>query len=465
MRWRTVGLLLGLSLVISVPALAANYVVKVGPPGGVDDTVMLQTALNYCASHGPGCVMQLTAGSFVTRQLFTQDFNGTIKGMGMDKTSIEAYAPLPVSEMKPCWSDAPTLWPELIQFDDGDISISDLAIRVTAPVATTEWFDDAAGEVKVHELVVVLRVTGEYANLSLNRVKIEGGLADVDTGIWGRLNTDYAVVAEPWNWPGPLVGTMSIKDSVFLNVNIGIAAYYLGSSKVTIGGSPSTGNLFEDVEVPITLGQLDGSSSEISYNNIIRTNWLGIELNQAPLEPTRTASRFVVEHNDITVVPTYIIDANWWPDAIDIWDWNWDDPTSVKSEFVVSHNTIRRAPNTGVGVGLSQDSGSIVSNNEISGYGWANISLDGSTQDMLLGNNVQHFTAEETPYGTFAPIWLTETTSNCTVVGGQNATDVVDLGTNNTLVGVNNMQGNPPGPSIRDAMKRKMEIIKSMRKP
>lgn len=40
-----------------------------------------------------------------------------------------------------------------------------------------------------------------------------------------------------------------------------------------------------------------------------------------------------------------------------------------------------------------------------------------------------------------------------------------DEGINNTLVGVNNMQGHPPGPAIRDAMKRRMEMVKSVRRP
>lgn len=33
----------------------------------------------------------------------------------------------------------------------------------------------------------------------------------------------------------------------------------------------------------------------------------------------------------------------------------------------------------------------------------------------------------------------------------------------NTLVGVNNMHGNPPGPAIRDAMERKAGFMKSVR--
>ena len=58
----------------------------------------------------------------------------------------------------------------------------------------------------------------------------------------------------------------------------------------------------------------------------------------------------------------------------------------------------------------------------------------------------------------------TTNTMNSTVVGFGNKTNVYDEGVNNTLVGVNSMNGTPPGPAIPDAMKRKMEIIKSLRK-
>jgi hypothetical protein len=462
MKWRTIGFVLGLSLLVCTPTLAAKKVVQVGPPGGVDDTEILQNALNQCNSPSGGCTVQLSAGTYVTKQLVTPYFYGTIKGMGMDKTSIEAYAPLPVSTEKPVWNGPPVLLPELIQFQEGDISIADLAMRCTAPVATEEWFWDDAGQVGVHGLAAFLDVWGTSANLSLNRVKVEGGfVADDDMTPWGRCNIWFAVVAEP---NGALSGTMRVKSSIFFNVDYAVALLGLDSSKVTIGGSPLAGNRFEDVEQPISLDSFENSLAEVSYNDIVRTNWLGIELNPALWGPTQTASKFVVQHNNITVTPNPYVDSGWWPDAIDIFDWNWDDPTSAKSEFIVSDNTIWLSHDTGSGIGLYQDAGSIVSSNRISGVGFAGLLLDGSTQDLLLGNNVARFTPEETPFGIFAPIWLSETTSQNTVVGGNDKAHAVDLGINNTLVGVNNMQGNPPGPAIRDAMRRKMEILKAMRK-
>jgi hypothetical protein len=62
-----------------------------------------------------------------------------------------------------------------------------------------------------------------------------------------------------------------------------------------------------------------------------------------------------------------------------------------------------------------------------------------------------------------APIWLGDLSSNCTVVGSGQKTNVLDEGMDNILTGVNNMQGNPPGPEIHEAMKRKVEMMSQFR--
>ena len=67
-------------------------------------------------------------------------------------------------------------------------------------------------------------------------------------------------------------------------------------------------------------------------------------------------------------------------------------------------------------------------------------------QCLLLGNNVQN--------GNDIGILLGEAIYGCTVVGGSNKTNVLDLGTGNTLVGVNNM-GTGVGPAIRRPMRPK----------
>ena len=72
---------------------------------------------------------------------------------------------------------------------------------------------------------------------------------------------------------------------------------------------------------------------------------------------------------------------------------------------------------------------------------------------LVLACNLSNFDA------TFAPIVLWPGTSNYSVVGGNNKTNVVDFGIDNTLTGVNNMGPvEPPdtlGQDISADLKRK----------
>jgi hypothetical protein len=70
--------------------------------------------------------------------------------------------------------------------------------------------------------------------------------------------------------------------------------------------------------------------------------------------------------------------------------------------------------------------------------------FSGDSECLVLGNN----THKVSDLGVF----LGEGTSQCTVVGGKAKTTVVDLGTDNTLVGVNNM-GAGVGPRVSSFMR------------
>lgn len=97
-------------------------------------------------------------------------------------------------------------------------------------------------------------------------------------------------------------------------------------------------------------------------------------------------------------------------------------PEHVGSTYLVTNNLFRTE---WVGVAFEQTFGE-------------------GNQCLLLGNNVQQV-------GDIG-IFLGEGTTGCTVVGGANKTNVLDLGTDNILVGVNNM-GTGVGPIIRTFMR------------
>lgn len=172
-------LLLGVVLTVSARAKAGESVVNVVPPNGKDDTANIQAALDGCVAKGPSCTVQLQAGHYFTKQLVEYNFQGTFKGMGIGTTTVEALHPLfvniPDISLGECTPDTTTcLWPTLIMFVDGDIHVSDLSIRITAPpgTATTGWL--FAGTLFT-DLIDALRFTGQYpTNAAVDRISVEG---------------------------------------------------------------------------------------------------------------------------------------------------------------------------------------------------------------------------------------------------------------------------------------------------
>ena len=90
---KVISLLLGIIVAGSTRAAAGQHIVYVPSPSGGDDTAAIQQALDTCVQQHPtGCTVQLAAGIYHTRQLVAYNFHGTLKGLGMDTTTIEAEA-------------------------------------------------------------------------------------------------------------------------------------------------------------------------------------------------------------------------------------------------------------------------------------------------------------------------------------------------------------------------------------
>jgi len=63
------GAILGFILLLPATVWAGGHTVNVPPPNGVDDTANIQGALNVCVKYGPGCTVQLAAGTYFTKQV------------------------------------------------------------------------------------------------------------------------------------------------------------------------------------------------------------------------------------------------------------------------------------------------------------------------------------------------------------------------------------------------------------
>ena len=169
---KVISLLFGLVLAGSVRAAVGQYVVNVPSPNRTDDTAAIQQALDTCVQQHPaGCVVQLAAGTYHTRQLVAYNFHGTFKGLGMHTTTIEAlpYLPVTIDWLQPCQPNTTTcLWPTLMIFVDGDINISDLSVHMTATDGTAT---DPPGQIDTG-----IRLMGQYSttNVHIDRFEMEG---------------------------------------------------------------------------------------------------------------------------------------------------------------------------------------------------------------------------------------------------------------------------------------------------
>ena len=466
---KILGVLVSLILAVAFPCWAgSDYTIYVGPPSGGDDTAMLQAALDDCMTNHPtGCTIKLSAGTYKSQQLFGEDFHGSLKGRGMDKTVIQVLAPLEVTAdpiVEGFWSENPpsraNKYPMLVIFMAGDITVSNMTFRVSDYDPVMPWcFDVDCSQTALWGFLGVIGDTS--ANLSIERVGFEGGPGPL---AWSNHNYDDGPFFLGLSGDQPLTGTFKVVSSRIRNGEDGLLVWSVRDAHITIGGSPSDGNVVENGALGGAYVDLDHSILEYSYNNMAvgasgGAGVLGWQCATAiPAEP----SQFLIQHN------TFKAAASW---ENGVWAVDFGPPMGVgkTADFVISDNTVEIASSEAdpawAGIDAVFAVGAVISNNRISGRNvLIGIAAEGSSQCMVLGNNVQHLDA------LWAPVALVTTdwgwgpmeTSYCTVVGGNNKINSYDEGTNNVLTGVNNMQGNPPGPAIKEAMKKKQELLKSL---
>jgi hypothetical protein len=441
-----------LTLMLSSPAAVAagGSTVSVAPSNGTDDTVNIQAALNACVAHGPGCTVQLAAGTYHTRQLVAYNFHGTFRGIGTDRTTIEAlpYLPVTIDFLQPCQPDTTTcLWPTLIIFVDGDISISDLSVHMTATdgTATAPWPGSGAGNTFIE---TGIRLMGQYSttNVQIDRVEMEGrpdstggflGLGyNVTNGIMytGELNSSSANPLDvPCGAAGGFYfvsGSYTVRNSSFRMMVDGVSQDgCVRSSHVVLGGSPSTGNNFENLIVGMDLESAENSGFEISYNVSSGTSnsmWV-IPWMPGFFVPSKP-SRYLIHDNTFFTTGTSSLVGY----VAGIVLLNTDTPTPW-IDAVIWNNSIHLQENLSDGLDAVNTKGTVVLNNAVTGSGYDAIGLHGSTASTVILNNVSGYTPDAS-FG-FAQIYLDPGTSRDLVVCAESTDTVLNQGTNNSVVG------------------------------
>jgi hypothetical protein len=460
-------LILASTFVVAVPVQASSTNTFTVSPSGGDDTANIQGVFDSAVAAGPGSTVQLAAGQFYCTNIIVKDFYGTMKGAGKGLTKIDVLQGLyPTADpIKKVWTDETgELNPTLFVFIRGDITISDLTFDIT-PYAPGELYTWEGFYFQT--LFGIVLVTGNTVDSRFERVGFighEGQEQWLGTS-WNvvvaiqDIGTPYhnAIIDDVMYWWGaPTSGTHIVTNCEFDHVEWGVSGWGLTDGRMIVGGGKSTGNIFNDVAGALPTTDMDNSAIEFSYNYVWGAKYIAIYVwtdfkpkdELFPIEYVSQPSRYIVSHNTIQVV--------YYADGVGLLDLNFRDSGQKSIDAVISHNKFILDTLWGAIWGFwTQDV--VVLNNQFVGAGIAGI-YPGAWGDtcnnwLILGNNVQHVDAG------VAPIWLGPGTSECTVVGGSTKTNVLDEGTNNRIVGVNNMKGNPPGPEIKNAMDPKRIML------
>jgi len=427
-----ITLLKGILATLLLPATlwAGGAIITVPKPSGGDDTAMLQKALDEAVAKGPGTTVQLAAGTYLTRQLVAYDFRGTFRGAGEKKTTIEARKNLPVNlpnSFQENWPlpSATCHWPCLITFVDGDIRVSDLAVREpwSNGTATGPYINPTFGNTENGLYDVILFMGKNPTNVVVERVSIEGLQDDSDWGFNVAMGLDYSSYYPASSTLGDycfLEGNFTVQNCSFNNMFSCVS--FDGrhrDNRVIIGGSPDSGNVCENNCVALDLEPAQNAMFDVSFNrasaywaamweyNLYSTN-LG--------DFTPSTSYFLIHDNRFTALGAGT-------EGI----WLVDNPASPWIRASIYNNKID-TQGASDGILLQNTKGASIWHNAITGTSNDAISLTGATQCAVIDNDFSGFT------WSLADIYLDPGSSRNLVVCSSPKDTVQDLGTNDTII-------------------------------
>ena len=435
-----------LPALLAAPAFAGAKTFRVTPSGG-NDTKAIQKAFDAAVKAGPGSTVQLSAGHFYTNTILVKNFDGHFKGTGEGRTVIDCLRGLDSSLPGVRVLPDTTYFPFLVGFEGGNVRVSDMSFDITATSPAELWSNgDPANPVDFLEVTVQV---ANNASSSFSHVSFAAGAGN-DNGY----NTDEGIVIsglgpyDPVTDAGTAIWTTSGVDTIsgcsFAGPPDGIQVTGLSAGKAKISG-----NVFNDSDFACIVTDSSASQVTISQNQMSSAWWDDIVLWQgfqaslgagAPL-PSLPAPHMVVTDNRMS--------GTAYAGGVEV-----EDDSPLYNAPYRLHATI-----SGNAIGLDNDGwdggidglyakGVRVLDNRISGTGLAGIDVGAvaslwgmqSAPDsgwQIIGNDVSGVTATGDQYGvSTAPIWLGPDADHCLVVGGKAPTDVLDQGTNDTLINV-----------------------------
>jgi hypothetical protein len=443
-------------------AVELENVIIINPSGG-DDTQQIIDAFEAAKALGDGSTVFFSEGTFqISEPIGIANFNGAVKGAGMDKTLIQDLNQEPF----PIMSDAYPpgigggIWSSgfLVFYNTGDdlftsISVSDMSFKFNG-IAVPQYKPWHAGLLQ-DNLDCFIWICGnvngieELPNIDakITNVAFEGSYNDAYMeGI--NIHEPFFICGESlYDSESNFAGQEHVKVNALIEgctsayMQVGIVLVMFKDSKVLLRGNTISNSLYYGTYIQDN----DNTDIEISNNKYVMDCYAAIILDHSTLwtdlEDYQIPSNYLIAHNNFIIQDP--ADGIWIVDFIYL---NYNQKTI---NIEVKSNKFKLNTTWG-GIVNVTSSDAMIKNNKFEGS--ASYGIDAwwyKVDDMLvLGNN---FATLDAYYGT---IFLGPESSNCSAIGGDN-TLAWDFGIDNILTGVT--VGVPPGPSIRDALGDKID--------
>lgn len=469
---------------------------------GETDWLNLMQAFDHAKAIGAGNTVGLAAGTFyISRPLQVANFSGTLQGAGKGKTILRnapgiefglLNPPLePMASFMVFWLDgmdsgSGTYWPaDQVQ----DLTIAGFTIVIDGPAQ--RWYPHCVPDNPGRQTMNFIGVRGRWTGLQhpiwnfhpddiLERALVnakfqhlelisKNGYGQNGTQVWGE-SVFFSCgdgMAFEWAYNKRISGKQVVEDSSYDSLEFNAVSFYnLVDSTVVVGGNPKKGITVRDSGNPLFL--MDLSNTSVYASHIDSADSLGILLLNGidtigyglPEIRLPVPSEYVFKHNRIRQAP-----GSWYA-SFELTNYAGLLERALGNVIIANNKIHSEDHNFPYGPIFSYFvDGAVVTNNVITGRGDTAIAIEPygtiGRDWVLVGNNVVNY--ESTPYP--EQILLGPGTSNCTVVGGGNAANVFDMGTDNYVTGVSN-QGQhdlPLGMSVSEAVKLRNELGHSPR--
>ncbi|MCX2718778.1 right-handed parallel beta-helix repeat-containing protein [Lentiprolixibacter aurantiacus] len=415
---------------VAVSAKTINADIVVSPSGdtsGVTDFAAIQAAIE---SLPPGGVLLLESGTFyINRMIVSFGFEGTIKGMGKDKTEVVGVG----SDANPFFGFSLIV----LVSPSGSLEVSHMAYSLVDGFRN----DGPDGNLGVF---IITFLSEDGTDTNFDNLRLTGTDATADVPSWLLTQPYQGIIVEGnfANFPEfTSGGHHMLTNSDFSKQGVQATLYqaFNGASIEIYNNSYK--------EVKQTNYRFMAGSSVIIENNYMETVAFGAIVVTQESEPVLgNPNKILIEGNEVKTAGFLPIEIGPTPNA------------EAKFKVSIKNNRVTNLGFDPTQFGLPNLAGisifegnneAIVRNNIVRGEAWFGI-LNETDNSTFVGNNLEGIFTSDADYLLSG--------DNNTLVGIGNST-ILDLGNNNIYTGMQMLDGASMAENIKAAMKKRDELL------